>query len=317
MQAAVQTHCLPVPRNLFEVGQSGTAASLLRWDLPVALYNGGRDLGDDCWLRDGGVGLLLDASISKRQHRGVRAFAHDAWVTELPPGLPECGASRPPGYDYAASRAQCAQSSYSPSGCPNGNASRLNCYHRNMQAAVHDQQAFVRWYANRVREGLDTPKLFNATGGEPSLERNCQSGIPYLYNQVLASWKASDIRAVFYVNDTLSVASQWCEQVPSHLETWNKTFRQRNVAFRAASRAYSLASLARQMLANKTAGASVPLIQYRYTNECVDPRPADLRASRHLPCAGPLELHAATRWFADPPPEPPASFKMVSGECVC
>ena len=85
-----------------------------------------------------------------------------------------------------------------------------------------------------------------------------------------------------------------------------------------ASRAHALAKRARQKVAERTgrAAADVPIIQYRYTTECVDPRPADRRVRSTTPAAASSDTWKTAKWLVDPEGAP-GEFEMAEGECVC
>jgi hypothetical protein len=109
------------------------------------------------------------------------------------------------------------------------------------------------------------------------------------------SWNLSAVKAIFYVNDSLtpSRAAGASELQP--------------LAHHAARRALRAAQTAQKAIA-ETEGTTVPIVQYRLTSECYDGAPSAqrvqaARAARGAPAGSSIHaIHAAAgEVFADPP----------------
>ena len=273
------------PRCLQEyLRRAGEAASVLRVDLPTAIYSGGR-LGGNApvgsplriephWWERVNLDVGYSAAIGwvlGPQTRRLAAFPHDAWVSKWPTLSREpCPANRSSA-SYARARLEFFHHHHQqPRGGGGGGrggrlprdrlsrplewkrfvygdspprtrsipriASRVtprdvhtlqrarwaNCYHAEVERAFADQRAYASLLAEQVEQAEQSmPQAtesgqwrpsdgssrsdgssfrFEAVGGEAEVG----SGFCFTFNQVHVSWGPSDIRGVFYVNDTLS-----------------------------------------------------------------------------------------------------------------
>ena len=288
-----------------EMKRKDRPASMLRWDLPMAIFNGGRCVSPapyeraqhmpevaaitaDGFITSGFVGHNVTASgigwvlgdIPKRKRGG--AFGHDAWTFNYKlsgTGDPEaklheraalsvCSGEDGGSAAYAAARLQARRH---PSDHPAGSLRQraasykwgfvntsLNCYHgqRDWEGAFADQRAYAMLLAAKD-ETLD---------GECSIWGS-------LYNQVHLSWNSSDIRAIFFVNDTLTARRAAAQRISRH-ETDLLVLSART----AAQRAYGNALITQHALLNRT-GRLLPIVQYSVTPECFDGRPLARRVA--------------------------------------
>lgn len=283
-------------------------ASLLRWDLPAAIFNAGRCVvpsqselaefvNDPTKItRDGyypwgyaghnvtsaGVGWVFgDIPLKKR----AGAFGHDAWTfnfrlsgiqfrakREKREKLKECkmrthlaeSAVRHTSAEYAEARMTARRKTH---GYPYGSLKHaaaaykwdfvntsMNCWWPGTMwdRAMEDQKAFAMLLAGNQETVVGDCSIWGS-----------------LYNQVHLSWNASDIAAIFYVNDTV---------------TAQRSARQRHVlarqAIAASESAYREALFVQKSVADAK-GIVFPVVQYRVDEgECFDGRPAARRV-RH------------------------------------
>ena len=195
-----------------------TSSSFLRWDLPIAIYSGGR-LGANVardgqlWLEphawesentDVGYGTAIGFILGGGARRGV-AFASDAWaeVVPTPRVVRRPCAPRSP-QEYAQTRLdffhgteahrnrRAAWKKYVLGGPP----ARQPCFYDDWEAALGEQRAYAEALA------AAQPSTDYSVGAEAEHG----SGFSFLYNQVQVSWTPQDVRAVFYVNDSLTPA---------------------------------------------------------------------------------------------------------------
>lgn len=96
--------------------------------------------------------------------------------------------------------------------------------------------------------------------------------------EVHLSWNASDIKAIFYVNDTMTATraplpdARVGEEAKRYLARGVRAeLMERSLA--AAQAAYGNALLAQKMMLNRTGGLMLPVVQMKMTNECFDGRP--------------------------------------------
>lgn len=275
-------------------------ASLLRWDVPAVIFNAGRCthptndervLSVPVMTQDGyyphgfvghnvtsaGVGWIF-RPVPRRKRGG--AFGHDAWtfnfrlsgtnhnakMVDRDP-LESCrsnGAMAHSSQAYATARLASRQKLH---GYAKGTVQQIaasfkwefvntsmNCWWppNDWDRALADQQAFALLLAKE----------------EETLAEEC-SIWGSLYNQVHVSWNASDIDAIFYVNDTLTARRSM-----KHPKALWRT------AMAASRRAY-VDALAAQRKINLKIGRLVPVVQYRVAEEeCFDGRPVARRLTR-------------------------------------
>lgn len=264
--------------------------SLLRWDLPDALFRGGRWLtdrhvGDVCGcqghqISSTSIGLLLGPNV-----RVAGAFAHDVGTTQLRlrPSCSRRNTSRTQAAQYARRYARLRLDGL------NGTSKYHNMIFHNMcmQRSVAQVAAHVRAFAQlQSQEGAD------------NLGPRCL-GPAALYNQVHASYGPASIAAIFYVNDTLTPTRH-----PD--ATRQEIHRLVEAAKCAAARACALAQRTALLIAEL--GAEVgrvppPVVQYRFTDECTSSHSYLKRSSRSPP------LRRPARWILTAPP-PQVAYKQ-------
>lgn len=309
-----------------EARRRNQPASLLRWDLPAAIFNGGRctqpsqaeqgksqtgsadpNVMDKNGFRvngytghnvsASGIGWLFIADEISIKSRGG-AFPHDAWTTNFRKShvhagadIPECGLRAQTRSQYARSRlallnggqqrrdSALAAAAYKWSWV---NTS-WNCY--NGRTRWNETFAKQRAYASLLAER-------KASLVEAGLQECSIWGS--LYNQVHLSWNLSMVKALFYVNDTLTPSL--APDAPLLL-TQADTVASR--ALRAARRI--------QTALNKIYGISIPIVQYRFSRECYDAWPSikRIQAVHNANTAKENSMgsvqSAAAAIFADPP----------------
>ena len=100
--------------------------------------------------------------------------------------------------------------------------------------------------------------------------------------EVHLSWNASDIKAIFYVNDTLTPRRAPLPDALADARVGEEAarYRARGVhadlmdrALKAAQAAYGNALLAQKMMLNRTGDILLPVVQMKLTTECFDGRP--------------------------------------------
>ena len=284
-----------------ELARRNRPASLLRWDLPLAVFNGGRcvnpasyergtwpeetNVTDDGFITQGFVGHNVTAAgigwvygdVPKRKRGG--AFGHDSWTFNFrrefndksggsDSELDRCEVSRSgsSSTDYATARLAARRrpsSAYRPGSLQQIAAgykwgfvnSSWNCYHsgKNWEGAFADQKAFALQLAEQHEE--------TTLSGDCSIWGS-------LYNQIHVSWNASDLRAIFFVNDTLTARRAALQKRASA----NELALLEEGAETATLEAYSNALIAQRVMLNRT-GLLVPVVQYTPTPECFDARP--------------------------------------------
>lgn len=276
----------------------GRPASYLRWDVPAAIFAGGRctspsefeahlyppphtnesALQDaDGWRREGfsghnvtqaGVGWILDPPQLLRE----AAFAHDAWTL----------ASRISGTHDGLRLSSCHgfhsinAASYAKKRLTAFRAGRQGPrapFHRLGSAAQRVAAAYKWHFANtsqncwhwRWDDALAQQRRY-ALLVTRRMQANA-SEMPAqpecsiwgsLYNQVHVGWNASFLRAIFYVNDTHTA-----QRISSSKEQLN--LLQHSMA--AADRARTIAMLAQRIVA-KHWRLELPIVQYTFTDEC-------------------------------------------------
>jgi hypothetical protein len=287
-----------------ELARRNRPASVLRWDLPLAIFNGGRCVSRAAFERHGhlpesttvdtdgfvtkgfvghnvtasGIGWVL-GELPRRKRGG--AFGHDAWTFNFRQAgaafrqvgagsaasapLKTCAEMSDPealrrnSAAYAAARLASRQrsSAHVPGSLQQVAAgykwgfvnTSWNCYHKpgDWEGAFAQQKAFAELVAER-QGTLD---------GECSIWGS-------LYNQVHVSWNASDLRAIFYVNDTLTAGHAAVS--PREVALLAQS------AMAAARRAYDDALIAQRALYSKM-GMLIPVVQFTPSAECFDARP--------------------------------------------
>ena len=287
-----------------ELSRRNVPASLLRWDVPIAIFNGGRcvspatherslyapevtTITNDGYITEGFVGHNVTASgigwvlgdVSRRKRGG--AFGHDAWTLHFRfsgtganvdaklrerAALGRCGesATEESSSSAAYAKARLAARSTSSFGYTPGSMRQIaasykrgfvntswNCFHsqKDWDGALADQRAYAMLVAQR-QEKLP---------GECTIWGS-------LYNQVHVGWNASDIRAIFYVNDTLSAT----RPAPTASTTEAASLLKGAVA--AAWRAYDDALITQRAVFNRT-GLMLPVVRFDLSPECTDARP--------------------------------------------
>lgn len=301
-------------------GAHAPPASLLRWDIPAAIFAGGRCVrpvgrerniypkpnlnplnplerqDDDGWQLDGfvghgvsrmGVGWVLDDI--PQENRGA-AFPHDAWTAAYSksgtwPGADIASCQREPalalspqpqpsptGIEYAEARRR-AMSTTPPrrSGMSPmqrfasaykwgvANSSSLNCFHWRWDDAIAKQRAHALLF-----QSTPGSKMARRVAAAEEMRPEC-SIWDSLYNQVHVAYNLSNVRAIFYVNDTVT---------PLRLPKRNHTVAARRRVFRAALRAADAAlayARAAQRLIEREYSVTLPIVQYFFTAECFDP----------------------------------------------
>ena len=280
-------------------------ASLLRWDLPNAIFNGGRcvspapyervdfpavpahfksSVTPDGYMVNGFVGHNVTSAgvgwifggVPLRARGG--AFGHDAWTPDYtrsgtfstvhgPSTLSLCQPQHESGgnrsADYAEARLAARSQTFrnfAPGSAEHRAATykwgfvngTWNCYHdaSAWERAFDDQRAYALLVAKRKEE----------LPGECSIWGS-------LYNQIHFSWKASDLNAIFYVNDTLTAQRAPKANVAQLLLS---------TALVAAKRAYGNALIMQRIVHNRT-GAVLPIVQFPLKHECFDGRPLERR----------------------------------------
>lgn len=252
--------------------------SLLRWDLPDALFRGGRwtmaarreyfafgqqKSFDACGcgghqISSTAIGLLLHPSVIERVSG---AFAQDAAAMNLK-SRPKCATDSSASsleahaLSYAALRRHAVETSKTPM----RTSPRLRCKHASAASAAAHARAYAR------QEGrMEGRQVHGKVGQETShsSKHRCH-GTGSFYNQMHTSFGPSDIAAVFYVNDTLT---------PTLLPkgTAHEIHQLVEAAKCAASRAHGLALRAAQMIPQLCADVRRPppqVVQYRFTDEC-------------------------------------------------
>jgi len=282
--------------------------SLLRWDLPDALFRGGRwtmaarreyfafgqqKSFDACGcgghqISSTAIGLLLHPSVIERVSG---AFAQDAAAMNL--NLrPKCAADsssasslEAQALTYAALRRHLIETSKFPMRA----STRLRCKHASAASAAAHARAYARQEGRQVRGkvGLENPS---------HSAHRCH-GIGSFYNQMHTSFGPSDIAAVFYINDTLTptlLPKGTAQEINQLVEA----------AKCAAARAHGLALRAAQMIPQLCADVRRPspqVVQYRFTDECFASHsylnrssqpPPERRPSNWIIAAPPPTAHA-------------------------
>ena len=302
-------------------------ATLLRWDLPNAVFNAGRcvtpafyergrypdaqKMTPDGYIVKGFIGHNVSAMGvgwvfgDVAEHKRGGAFGHDAWtsnhlisrtthLSKQAAKLEHAGRSsmHPCGEHsssaYAAARLAARDTPFDrfPTGSAQHRAAAYkwgfantswNCYHRatDWERAFDDQRA----YALRIAERNET------LPGECSIWGS-------LYNQIHMSWNVSDLKAIFYINDTLTAALSGPDGAEKPLSILHH-------AVLASNRAYGNAIITQRTMYNRT-GVVLPVVMMRSTNECFDGRPlkARLQAAKDSTDGGAARLHEV---FEAPP----------------
>ena len=322
--------CVPVediPRNLLpcagcdsaqacvalELSRRERTASLLRWDLPLAIFNNGRCAPTEKplsvpsagvgWVFKQGSPTVNGAATSHRFKLGM--FPHDAGTyRQHGPKhhrLHRCTDSDGSADDYALARlrAKSAGESMAEQKADGAHTlaflknSSLNCFSTHWDHAIQRQQA----YAERLADQWDVSG--SAGRHAPTRDGICNwlSGGGGLYNQVHTSWSMNASRwipfhAIFYVNASARASTP--------------TVRGR--ALLSAAHALHFA-LAAQRTAADFLGRILPVVQYRASGvECYDPRPSVRRLRGKMQRE--LDVHGV---FSKPPaPQEVASSTLLS-----
>ena len=256
---------------LHELNQTQVIGSLLRWDLPAAVFANGQ-----CAHPQGsqnvtasGIGWIfgdLTEPDLRQMRRGM--FAHDAGV------MRQLGPKRQRKHECASTSIANVSAAYATArfdvvqrglGLRQSEAddeylgflhSASNCYHRSWHDAAAFQRAFALLLARR------------RNGTVPARHRQCHWLRGGLYNQAHAVIRNATrarqvLEAIFYVNATTVVASSGRDAG-------------RRVALRVSARAFETALSAQKSVARRI-GKVLPILQYRASAECFDSRPLALR----------------------------------------
>ena len=239
-------------------------ASLLRWDVPAAIYACGRmrmPFRSDHNRRFEACGCGGSRVVASMLgwvffdvppiRRGL-ALAHDA----MQPELRSCNQSERSlmsnashAYAHARlwmdrTRTQWHHSNLEPT---------LSCAHKQWDDMLRNQRAYAR------AQSLAQQELPRTGGIGPAAS---------LYNQVQLKWRREDIRGVFYTNDTFTARS-------SGNLNGSKVARALDDALRAAERAFRAAQI---VVTHPALEAyHLPIVQYRVTADCVSTRPSARR----------------------------------------
>lgn len=291
-----------------EFGRKARPASLLRWDLPKAIFNSGRCvnpapyehsrfphvsvitdygyfdrgfIGHD--VSAAGIGWVLGGPFRRRGG----AFGHDAWtfnyrlsgtkhsakLAERPP-LAACrGAMKHSSTAYAAARLAARHMEFGEHafGSPQQVAAAFKLGFANTSwNCYHPPNSWEDAFADqRAYAHLLAARGLSASG---FLGDMC-SIWGSLYNQVHVSWNISDVLAIFYVNDTLT-ASQ--SEQPATLAQH---------AGSAATNAF-VNALTAQRVVHTQAGRLLPVIELPISDECYNARAYALRLQKSNKKAG-------------------------------
>ena len=312
--ARMRPECVKV-----ELARRGRPASLLRWDVPAVIFNAGRCtsaandemerfppasvMTNDGYYPHGFVGHNVTGSgvgwifrpVAKRRRGG--AFGHDAWTFNYRlsgtkhnarmaerDSLESCKNNGRVSHSTEAYAEARLASRTKMRGYPPGSAQQIaasfkwgfvnssfNCWwpSTDWERALADQRAFALLLAKRRETLIEECSIWGS-----------------LYNQVHLNWNASDIEAIFYVNDTMTA------------RRGGKPGALHRLAKSASARAYGDALLAQQDLA-KASGLVLPIVQYRVsTEECFDGQP--LARRMQLATQGKSTLELAPRVFHVP-----------------
>jgi len=295
-------------------------ASLLRSDVPAALYGGGRmrqasksevalrpeRAGELCGCTGDSVASSMVGSIFHDVPAGKRgpAFAHDAWIPAISRQeerkMPRCSYRTRSAEDYAQARLTHG------GGDPNAHPHLLNCRHSSWNMMLKDHRAYVKL-------GAAGPNGTNPLAKQPT----CGFGSANLYNQAHLAYDVSDIKALFYVNDThtaerarVSGAVSADEAAELHDEAVN-----------AATLAYVSLLRARTSVPELS---RLPIMQFRVLPECYSHKDA-LRRVENGQRVGELPHNPVRSWssgadsalqsvFEDPPVlgRPGEEFSLAS-----
>ena len=304
-----------------ELARRNRPASLLRWDLPTAIFNAGRctipahnektrfpivasKMTDDGYYPWGftghevvqtGVGWIFHP-VAKRKRGG--GFGHDAWTfnyklsgtknnarmaDRLP--LEPCRVAR--------GKATHTSSAYATARLAARSASRGYDPGSPQQIAAAFKWEFANSTMNcywppadweRALEDQRTYAMLLARKKHILAEECSIWGS--LYNQMHLSWNRSDLAAIFFVNDTLTA---WKGPRP-------RVARARR-AQAAAQRAFEDAVAAQRAVATLV-GQVVPVVQYRVAeDECADGQPLARRLRQAATATEKSGLHASKSRF--------------------
>ena len=133
--------------------------------------------------------------------------------------------------------------------------SSLNCYQHVWEEALSEQRAYALLLQSKKNESHSWKR---------SVRPEC-SIWDSLYNQVHASYNLSHIKAIFYVNDSVT---------PRHLSFANHSVATRRrvlqASRRAAESALAAARVAQRMI-EADHNVTLPIVQYWFTPDCFDP----------------------------------------------
>jgi hypothetical protein len=225
-----------------------------------------------------GIGWILGELPASR--RG-NAFGHDCW--EFDPGRIQPPAGRPcasfPDHaaSYAASRFNALRRELSnrqkvaagqelqlmAAGYKAFVSSRYNCVHDDWESALADQKSYASFVSAQHVSSSPSAADCSIYGS--------------MYNQVQVSWNSSQIKALFYVNDTLTPQQFISRHRSVRAEVRASLERS---SMEASNRALALARLAQHIIAS-THHMTVPIVQYVHTEECSRPAQFVVRQQAH------------------------------------
>ena len=264
-ECAVTLAGLRTPQQVFSCvhseleSRSPRPASLLRWNAPLALYGGGRmrqasasevarephRAGELCGCSGDSVASTFVGWVYRRvadEARGL-GYAHDTW--RMDPAIPH----------YCSHRTTLTRKQYARLRLMGGRPKNINCGGRaDWKAVLEDQREYVSL-------AFKEQKLAQKRGILP----DCGFGVHNLYNQVHLKWREDDILAIFYVNDTETVAQFRHRESGRNVSSRVEAAYLREEAIAAAARSYRAARWARMAQPNLQ---HLPILQYRVAPDC-------------------------------------------------
>lgn len=279
------------PCIVHELSRKLAPASVIRWDLPVSLFHGGRCFDDTRKVvTSTGIGFIFCPPTKKHRQSGQAprrsfvegvAFAHDAWTPKhtelrgLPHGRPGAGVKKLAACDparkndsrayaearFSRTRPHLATAQHARAYMGGFLNSSWNCFwpSKSWARALDEQRAFTQLLAERVDLGAN---YWAEMHGRPGT-------MGATYNQVHVSHGVDSLCGAFYVNDTLT---------PRHGHSAHQRHQQRVAAANAAAEAQQLAVLAARIAGSM--GVKLPILQYRPSADAIEPRAVVDRAAR-------------------------------------
>ena len=249
-----------------------TVGSVLRFDIPFAIFAGGAWPSDQGKLRTG-VGWIFRELPPNVRHS---AFAHDSRRDAIQSRVtrPSCYKTHRKPAEYAVTRFNqtwllpCAERDKGGK-LPFVNDPRMGCQH---------------WPSDRVQHVFDDQLAYCAHAataqGRANFFRPPCGDLCSNYNQVhFYRWEARDIAAVFYVNVSLDHDSIQSLRAQGYANISDQGLRRQAVL--AAGRGWQTAHRVATMVRHHT-NRSPPIVQLHATSELCDPRPSVLRRKSRL-----------------------------------